>query len=63
MATTKTSNTNTDATEKIYKFKSQNKFLTVSAVDVQFIDGVATTTKLEVAKYLATLDGVEKVEE
>lgn len=54
---------NVEATAKTYKFKSQNKFLTVSAVDVQFIDGVATTTNLEVAKYLATLDGVEMVEE
>lgn len=60
MATTKT--TNVEANEKAYKFKSQNKFLTVSAVGVQFIDGVATTTNLEVAKYLATLDGVERVE-
>lgn len=54
---------NTKTTEKVYKFKSQNKFLTVSAVGVQFIEGLATTTNLEVAKYLATLDGVEKVEE
>lgn len=54
---------NTKTTEKAYKFTSQNKFLTVSAVGVQFIEGVATTTNLEVAKYLATLDGVEKVEE
>lgn len=60
MATTKT--TNVEANEKAYKFNSQNKFLTVSAVGVQFIDGVATTTNLEVAKYLATLDGVERVE-
>lgn len=52
-----------ETTAKTYKFKSQNKFLTVSAVDVQFIDGVATTPNLEVAKYLATLDGVEMVEE
>lgn len=55
--------TSVETNEKTYKFKSQNKFLTVSAVGVQFIDGVATTTNLEVAKYLATLDGVEKVEE
>lgn len=54
---------NVETTAKTYKFKSQNKFLTVSAVDVQFIDGVATTPNLEVAKYLATLDGVEMVEE
>lgn len=55
--------TSVETNEKAYKFKSQNKFLTISAVGVQFIDGVATTTNLEVAKYLATLDGVEKVEE
>lgn len=61
MANTKA--VNSEVTEKTYKFKSQNKFLTVSAVGVQFIDGVATTTNLEVAKYLATLDGVERVEE
>lgn len=29
---------NTKTTEKAYKFKSQNKFLTVSAVGVQFIE-------------------------
>lgn len=49
--------------EKVYKFTSKNKFLTCSAVGVQFIDGAAETKSLEVAKVLATLDGVTLIEE
>lgn len=49
--------------EKVYKFTSENKFLTCSAVGVQFIDGKAETKSLEAAKVLATLDGVTLIEE
>ena len=48
---------------KAYKFKSANKFLTCTALGVQFIDGKATTDNLEVAKALAKIDGVELIEE
>ena len=54
---------NTAKAEKVYKFTSKNKFLTCSAVGVQFIYGKAETTSLEVAKVLATLDGVTLIEE
>lgn len=49
--------------EKVYKFKSANKFLSCVGLGVQFINGTATTTNLEVAKALAKIDGVELVEE
>ncbi len=48
---------------KVYKFVSNNKFLTCSSVGVQFINGKAETRSLEVAKILATLSGVTLVEE
>ena len=48
---------------KVYKFKSENAFLTVSALGVQFMNGVATTTNLAVARALVKIDGVEMVEE
>lgn len=61
-----------EATEKVegkkgkakeYKFTSTNKFLTVSSLGVQFINGKATVTDVEVARALATIDGVELVED
>lgn len=52
-----------ESTPKVYKFKSTNKFLTVVPVKVQFINGKAETSNVEVAKYLANLDGVELVED
>lgn len=55
--------TTTAKAEKVYKFTSENKFLTCSAVGVQFIDGKAETKSLEVAKVLVTLDGVKLIEE
>lgn len=55
--------TTTAKAEKVYKFISENKFLTCSAVGVQFIDGKAETKSLEVAKVLVTLDGVKLIEE
>lgn len=48
---------------KVYKFVSDNKFLTCSSVGVQFINGKAETSSLEVAKVLATLSGVTLVED
>lgn len=48
---------------KVYKFISDNKFLTCSSVGVQFINGKAETSSLEVAKVLATLSGVTLVED
>ena len=47
----------------MYKFVSANKFLTCSSVGVQFINGKAETSSLEVAKVLATLSGVTLVED
>lgn len=55
--------TTTAKAEKVYKFISKNKYLTCSAVGVQFIDGKAETKSLEAAKVLATLDGVTLIEE
>lgn len=48
---------------KVYKFVSDNKFLTCSSVGVQFINGKAETSILEVAKVLATLSGITLVED
>ena len=48
---------------KVYTFKSNNKFLTCAGLGVQFINGIATTDKLEVARALAKIEGVEQVEE
>ena len=48
---------------KVYKFVSDNKVLTCSSVGVQFINGKAETSSLEVAKVLATLSGVTLVED
>lgn len=48
---------------KVYKFVSDNKFLTCSSVGVQFINGKAETYSLEVAKVLATLSGVTLMED
>ena len=48
---------------KVYHFTSSNKFLSCYALGIQFIDGKASTTNLEVAKALVKLEGVELVEE
>lgn len=50
------------AAEKVYTFKSSKKFLSCAALGVQFINGVAKTSNLEVARALAKIDGVELVE-
>ena len=49
-------------TEKVYKFKSADKFLSCVALGVQFINGTASTTNLAVARALAKIDGVTLVE-
>lgn len=51
------------ATEKAYKFVSSNKYLTVSSLGVQFVNGKATVTDLEVARALATIEGVTLIED
>lgn len=56
-------NTNTNNKETVYKFVSQNKFLTCTALGVQFMDGKAETKDLAVAKELAKISGVQRVEE
>lgn len=48
---------------KVYHFTSENKFLTCAGLGVQFMDGKASTTNLEVARALAIIDGVKLVEE
>lgn len=53
----------TAKTSKVYKFVSQNKFLTCTALNIQFMDGKAETKDLAVAKELAKIDGVQLVEE
>lgn len=49
--------------EKVYKFKSAQKFLSVSSLGVQFINGEATVKDLAVARALTTIEGVELVED
>ncbi len=51
------------AAAKVYNFTSDNKFLTCSALGIQFMNGKASTTNLEVAKALAKIDGVKLVED
>ena len=53
----------TTAKEKVYKFVSDNKYLTCASLGVQFVNGRAETTNLEVAKALATKSGVTLIEE
>lgn len=48
---------------KVYNFISANKFLTVTSLGVQFIDGKASVTDVAVARALATIDGVEHIED
>lgn len=49
--------------DKVYTFKSKNPFLSCVSLGVQFVDGKATTDDLSVARALATIDGVDLVEE
>ena len=49
--------------KQVYKFKSTNPYLTVGNLGIQFRNGVATTSNLEIAKALAKVGGVELVED
>lgn len=59
----KQAKTTGETTGKVYKFTSNNKFLTCAGLGIQFMDGKASTTNIEVAKELVKLDGVDLVEE
>ena len=48
---------------KVYNFTSKKKFLTCAGLGVQFMNGKASTTNLEVAKALVKIYGVELVED
>lgn len=48
---------------KVYKFKSENPYLTVGSLGIQFRGGKAETSNLNIAKALAKVGGVELVEE
>lgn len=52
-----------EAKSKSYTFRSENPFLTVSSLKVQFMNGKATVTDVAVARALATIDGVELAED
>ena len=47
---------------KVYHFKSENPTLTVAYLGIQFVNGKAETSKLEVAKALAKCGGVELID-
>ena len=59
---TKKAGKNTEGA-KVYKFTSENKFLSCLALGIQFIDGKASTNNLEVAKALVKIKGVALIEE
>jgi len=48
---------------KVYKFKSENPYLTVGFLGIQFREGKAETSNLNVARALAKIGGVEMVED
>jgi hypothetical protein len=54
---------NTEGAKKVYKFTSENKYLSCFALGIQFVNGVATTDNLAVAKELVKIKGVELIEE
>lgn len=49
--------------EKVYKFKSENPYLTVADLGIQFRQGEAQTANLNIARALAKVSGVELVED
>jgi hypothetical protein len=53
----------TETAEKVYKLRSANKYLTVSALGVQFMAGKYQTTDPAVVRALVKLDGVELEED
>lgn len=50
-------------TKRVYELRSANKFLTVSALGVQFMKGRYKTDNPKIAKALLNCEGVELVEE
>ena len=48
---------------KVYRFKSENPYLTVANLGIQFRNGKAETSNLDVARALARVGGVDLVEE
>ena len=52
-----------EGAKKVYKFTSANKYLSCLTLGIQFIDGKASTTNLEVAKALVKIKGVELIED
>jgi len=48
---------------KVYRFKSAYPALTVASLGVQFRGGYAEVTDVAVARALATIDGVEHIED
>lgn len=61
--TAKAADTLEKVSKKVYKLRSTNKFLTVSALGVQFMNGKFQTTDPDVAKALMDFAGVELEEE
>lgn len=67
MATKKTeepkvTTTPAKAEPKSFTFVSENPYLSVTSLGVQFVGGKATVTDVAVARALATIDGVTLVE-
>jgi len=60
---TKKKTTTAKKDNTVYKFTSANKYLSCNGLGVQFINGEATTTNVEVAKALVKIEGVELVED
>lgn len=61
--TAKAADTPEKVSKRVYKLRSTNKFLTVSALGVQFMNGKFQTTDPAVAKALMDFAGVELEEE
>jgi hypothetical protein len=61
--TTATTEKAKKAENKVYKFTSENKYLSCVSLGVQFINGTATTSNLEVARALTKIEGVTLVED
>lgn len=47
---------------KVYEFTSENKYLTVASLGIQFVGGKASTTNLGIARELAKISGVSLVD-
>ena len=48
---------------KVYRFRSAYPALTVASLGVQFVNGEAEVKDVAVARALATIDGVEHIED